>query len=58
MNKEIMKALGYDEQMGLIEQGLCPSCQQPIGEFRDVLSKREFNISGLCQGCQDKVFGR
>ena len=25
--------------------------------FRDDLSKREFSISGMCQSCQDSVFG-
>lgn len=28
-----------------------------IGEFRNYLSKKEYNISDLCQECQDKVFG-
>ena len=26
-------------------------------EFRDEISRKEFCISGLCQECQDKVFG-
>lgn len=25
--------------------------------FRDEISKKEFRISGLCQKCQDSVFG-
>lgn len=25
--------------------------------FRDEISKREFSISGMCQKCQDEVFG-
>ena len=32
-------------------------CAGPAVEFRDELSKREFRISGLCQKCQDKIFG-
>ena len=32
-------------------------CGQPVGEFRDALSAKEYRISGLCQGCQDKFFG-
>lgn len=32
-------------------------CGQPITEFRDALSKKEYTISGLCQSCQDKIFG-
>lgn len=36
---------------------ICPICRQPIGEFRDESSLREYNISGMCQTCQDSVFG-
>lgn len=25
--------------------------------FRDALSEREYRISGMCQACQDSVFG-
>ena len=36
----------------------CPFCQATptYFEFRDALSAREYEISGLCQECQDKVF--
>ncbi len=34
----------------------CPLCGKPPGEFKDELSKREFDISGMCQECQDKAF--
>jgi len=26
--------------------------------FRDALSRKEYGISGLCQKCQDDVFGK
>lgn len=32
-------------------------CGQPVTEFRDDLSRTEFGISGLCQTCQDFMFG-
>ena len=36
----------------------CPLCHLPIiDEFRDALSTREYQISGICQTCQDDVFG-
>lgn len=41
----------------LIDSGKCPFCENAIGEFRDELSIKEFKISGLCQKCQDDVFG-
>jgi hypothetical protein len=40
-----------------LDQGKCPTCKGDIGEFRDRLSQREFQISGMCQKCQDSVFG-
>ena len=33
-------------------------CGKPIGKFRDALSQKEYRISGLCQECQDSVFGQ
>lgn len=40
-----------------IECNQCPSCHNFITMFRDALSRREYEISGLCQDCQDSVFG-
>ena len=40
-------------------EGKCPFCGKEIDietEFRDALSKKEFEISGLCQSCQDDFF--
>ena len=39
-------------------QGVCPSCNGTVcaGDFRDDLSLRESQISGLCQSCQDVAF--
>ncbi len=42
------------------ENLICPSCKKQLTEeyeFRDNLSRKEFEISGLCQSCQDEVFG-
>ena len=35
----------------------CAFCGGEASEFRDALSEKEYTISGLCQDCQDKVFG-
>lgn len=34
-------------------------CGMPVTHlsFRDSLSRKEYAISGLCQTCQDKIFG-
>ena len=45
------------EQAAKIAAHKCPMCEQPIGEFRDELSVKEYEISGLCQSCQDDFFG-
>ncbi len=37
--------------------GQCVKCGAHELEFRDELSRKEHGISGLCQGCQDEVFG-
>ena len=40
-----------------MRNGECVTCGAPIGEFRDELSRKEYGISGMCQDCQDSVFG-
>jgi uncharacterized protein with PIN domain len=39
-----------------IAEHRCPMCGGPITEFTDAESIREYEISGLCQKCQDDVF--
>lgn len=38
--------------------GICVTCPNSIEEkhFTDELSKTEYNISGMCQDCQDLTF--
>ena len=47
--------LGYDLKC----QGKCPTCKKDVdpAEFKDELSYKEYLIAGMCQSCQDKVFG-
>ena len=40
-----------------IKDDTCVSCKQPAVSFTDELSKKEYSVSGLCQSCQDGVFG-
>jgi hypothetical protein len=70
MNKDIMIAAGFSEQVRMVERKRCPSCSEftgihphnspndvpPYSGFRDALSYKEYGISGLCQKCQDKTF--
>ncbi len=32
-------------------------CGLPVEGFKDPLSRKEFGISGMCQNCQDEIFG-
>ena len=56
MNKEILRKIGFGNQVELIENKQCPICKEEIGGFRDEQSKKENTISGLCQACQDRFF--
>lgn len=66
MNKDIMKKLGFEKEVKMFENRVCPICCRPVdlsngftstGLFRDDKSRREFEISGMCQKCQDGTFG-
>lgn len=36
-----------------ISSGICLVCGLPKGEFRTAVAEAEYNISGMCQSCQD-----
>jgi len=59
MNKTILKQIGMEREVARMERGLCPTCGKEINlaEFYDELSLKELSISGMCQSCQDSVFG-
>lgn len=58
--KKMLKSMGFDEEVARLERGECPFCGAPTDDnsFRDELSVREYHISGLCQKCQDRTFGK
>jgi hypothetical protein len=39
-----------------IDKSICVVCGESANEFDDQLSAKEFNITGLCQSCQNKEF--
>lgn len=59
MNPKIMQAMGFGKEVAAKERGECPFCGKKIADeqFKDEKSKREAEISGLCQSCQNSVFG-
>ena len=49
--------MGLTQQVARIKLGKCPICSKEISynEFKDEISRREYDISGMCQLCQDEV---
>ena len=48
------------DRVKTISGGTCVSCDAEsiiATSFRDDISRKEYSISGLCQSCQDDVFG-
>ena len=40
-----------------LASNLCMTCDGNADTFRDELSIKEYSISGMCQQCQDSIFG-
>ena len=40
-----------------INENRCMCCNGSAKDFRDALSMKEYSISGMCQKCQDKIWG-
>ncbi len=64
-SKEMEKALdaltqnmfGVRARTDMIAVEVCVTCGKKVGAFKDALSRKEYSISGMCQECQDSVFG-
>ena len=48
---------GVFNREACITHDVCVDCGESAEDFRDALSIKEFSLSGLCQICQDSVFG-
>lgn len=56
----ITNTFGFDRRTGIEANTCCPppiGCGKPATTFRDDISVKEYRISGLCQRCQDAIFG-
>tara|TARA_R100000951_G_scaffold95435_2_gene84473 strand:- start:834 stop:1223 length:390 start_codon:yes stop_codon:yes gene_type:complete len=58
VDDQITNLTGIDRKKSITNK-VCPFCQTDVvlENFKDEASMKEFHISGLCQPCQDKVFG-
>lgn len=48
----------FPDEVKAVQSKKCPFCKESINmdKFKDILSRKEFSISGLCQDCQDGIF--
>lgn len=55
-----LRRLMFPKEEARRDEGHCPFCDKPVdpATLRDDLSRREFHMSGLCQKCQDEMFGK
>ena len=56
MNRDIMIQAGFSKEVARVDAGLCPTCDEEVGPFRDDLSRKEYRKIGTCQPCQDMLF--
>jgi hypothetical protein len=55
--KEDISMAFFGRSVSLAKAGnQCVCCGKSATEFRDEISKREYQITSLCQKCQDEVF--
>ena len=57
--KSFLKSLRIRRRVLTVKGCTCPLCAEKVDkeEFRNEVFRKEFESSGLCQGCQDTVFG-
>lgn len=58
--RKLLREMGFNKEVDRVDVGLCPLCDKKVdeGDFKDILSRREFKISGMCQACQDDIFNQ
>jgi len=55
--EDLLTSIAGISRQEAMELKVCTYCKGPISHFRDTLSVKEYRINGLCQTCQDQVFG-
>ncbi|AKB12177.1 hypothetical protein SAMN02910340_02005 [Methanosarcina thermophila] len=57
--KKFLKSLGFGREVSIVADCKCPLCADRVNteEFKNEIFIKEFERSGLCQGCQETVFG-
>ena len=59
VNRFLKKHFGVDREQAILDEVCVPEpigCGQPVVAFRTDADANEYEISGLCQCCQDELF--
>lgn len=56
--KRVLKGITGRDHDQCIREGICTYCGGEAKTFRNAISRRENQISGFCQQCQDRTFGK
>jgi len=59
INNHLKNTFGVDREEAILDEVCVPApigCGKPVIKFHTVESAKEFEISGLCQSCQDELF--
>jgi len=49
-------AILFPEGIENLKNGFCVICGEVIKGFKNLISHKEYQISGLCEICQNKIF--
>jgi hypothetical protein len=57
--KSFLRSLRFGREVLMVKECRCPLCADKVheDEFRNEAFMKKFKRSGLCQGCQETVFG-
>ena len=56
-NEALGQAVFVQSPRECIDKAVCVDCGGDASEFNDEQSRKEYHITGLCQKCQDEIFG-
>ena len=57
--KRLLRVFKFGHKVDLVTECRCPLCalKVDVEEFRNKVFVKEFETTGLCQGCLDLAFG-
>ena len=59
IDNHLKAEFGVDREQAILDEVCVPApigCGKPVTKFRTQADAKEFEISGLCQSCQDDIF--